>query len=45
VVVVEHAVQGLDEVVVPGLHPGAGQPGQLARVALTGDHRLDHVLG
>ena len=44
VVVIEHAVQGLDQVVVPGLHPGAGQPGQRARVALAGDHRLDHVL-
>jgi len=44
VVVIDHAVQGLDEVVVPGFHPGAGQGGQHLRVALPGDHRLDHVL-
>jgi hypothetical protein len=44
VVIVEHAVQGLDQVVVLGLHPAAGQGGQLVRVALAGDHRLDHVL-
>ena len=30
VVVIEHAVQGLDQVVVLGLHPGAGQGGQHA---------------
>jgi hypothetical protein len=29
---------------VLGLHPGAGQAGQYLRVALAGDHRLDHVL-
>jgi hypothetical protein len=44
VVVIEHAVQGLGQGVVPGLHPGAGQAGQHVRVALPGDHRLDHVL-
>src|SRR5215831_4720385 len=44
VVVVEHAVQGFDQVVVLGLHAAAGQGGQLVRVALAGDHRLDHVL-
>jgi hypothetical protein len=44
VVVIEHAVQGLDQVVVLGLHPAAGQGGQHLRVALAGDHRLDHVL-
>jgi hypothetical protein len=44
VVVVEHAVQGLDEVIALGLHAAAGQGGQLPRVALAGDHRLDHVL-
>jgi len=44
VVVIEHAVQGLHQLVVLGLHPGAGQGGQRARVALPGDHRLDHVL-
>ena len=44
VVVIEHAVQGLDQVIVPGLHPAAGQAGQHLRVALAGDHRLDHVL-
>jgi hypothetical protein len=41
---VEHAVQGLDEIVVPGLHPGAGQAGQPLGVAFAGDQRLDHVL-
>ena len=44
VVVIEHAVQGLDQVVVLGLHPGAGQAGQHLRVPFPGDHRLDHVL-
>jgi hypothetical protein len=44
VVVVGHAVQGLDEVIALGLHAAAGQGGQLPRVALAGDHRLDHVL-
>ena len=44
VVVIEHAVQRLDQVVVLGLHPAAGQGGQHLRVALAGDHRLDHVL-
>jgi hypothetical protein len=44
VVVIEHAVQGLDQVIMLGLHPAAGQGGQRARVALAGDHRLDHVL-
>jgi hypothetical protein len=44
VVVIEHAVQGLDQVVVLGPHPGPGQPGQHLRVAFPGDHRLDHVL-
>ena len=43
-VIIEHAVQGLDQVIVPGPHPSAGQGGQLMRVALPGDHRLDHVL-
>ena len=33
VVVIEHAVQGLDQVVVLGLHPAAGQGGQRLRVA------------
>ncbi len=45
VVVIEHAGQGLDEVVVLGFHPGAGQGGQFVRVAFPGDHGLDHVLG
>ena len=45
VVVIEHAGQGLDQVVVLGLHPGAGQGGQRVRVAFPGDHGLDHVLG
>jgi hypothetical protein len=45
VVVIEHAGQGLDEVVVLSLHPGAGQGGQRVRVAFPGDHGLDHVLG
>jgi hypothetical protein len=44
VVVIEHAVQGRHEVVVPGFHPGPGQGGQRVRVTLPGDHRLDHVL-
>ena len=44
VVVVEHAVQRFDQVGMLGLHPAAGQGGQLMRVALAGDHRLDHVL-
>jgi hypothetical protein len=44
VVVIEHAVQGLDQVVVLGPHPGAGQGGQHLRIAFPGDHRLDHVL-
>ena len=43
VVVIEHAVQGLHQLVVLGLHPGAGQGGQHLGVALPGDHRLDHV--
>ena len=43
-VVIEHAVQGRQEVVVLGFHPGPGQGGQRVRVALPGDHRLDHVL-
>jgi hypothetical protein len=43
VVVVEHAVQGRRQVLVPGLHPGPGQAGQHPRVAFAGDHRLDHV--
>jgi hypothetical protein len=45
VVVIEHAVQGFDQVVMLGLHPAAGQGGQRARVTLAGDHCLDHVLG
>jgi hypothetical protein len=44
VVVIEHAVQGLDQVVVLGFHPGPGQGGQRVRVALPGDHGPDHVL-
>jgi hypothetical protein len=44
VVVVEHAVQGLDEIVVLGFHAAAGQGSQRARVAFPGDHRVDHVL-
>jgi hypothetical protein len=43
-VVVGHAVQGLDEGIVFGLHGAPGQAGQDLRVALAGDHRLDHVL-
>ena len=43
-VVVEHAVQGLDEIIVRGLHAAPGQGSQRARVAFPGDHRLDHVL-
>ncbi len=44
VVVAGHAVQGLDEGIVLGLHGAAGQGGQDLGVALAGDHRLDHVL-
>ena len=44
VVVIEHAVQGLDQVIVPGLHPAPGQASQHLRVTLAADHRLDHVL-
>jgi hypothetical protein len=44
VVVAEHAIQRLDEVVVLGLHLPAGQGGQLARVAFPGDQRPHHVL-
>jgi hypothetical protein len=44
VVVIEHAVQGLDQGIVLGLHGAAGQGGQDLGVALAGDHRLDHVL-
>ena len=44
VVVIEHAVQRFDQAGMLGLHPAAGQGGQLMRVALAGDHRLDHVL-
>jgi hypothetical protein len=43
--VIEHAGQRFDQGVVLGFHPAAGQAGQSARVALAGDHRLDHVLG
>jgi len=43
VVVIEHAVQGLCQIVVLGPHPAAGR--QPTRgVALADDHRLDHVL-
>ena len=35
----------LGQVVVPGPHPGAGQPGQHLRVPLARDHRGDHVPG
>jgi hypothetical protein len=44
VVVIEDAVQGLDEGIVLGLHGAAGQGGQDLGGALAGDHRLDHVL-
>ena len=44
VVVIEPARQGLDQGVVLGLHPAAGQAGQDTGVALAADHRLDHVL-
>jgi hypothetical protein len=44
VVVIEHAVQGLHEGIVLGLHGAPGQAGQDLGVALPGDHRLDHVL-
>jgi hypothetical protein len=44
VVVAEHAIQRLDEVVVLGLHLAAGQGGQHLRVAFPGDQRPYHVL-
>jgi len=43
-VVIEHAGQRLDQGVVLGFHPAAGQAGQDVGVALAADHRLDHVL-
>ena len=45
VVVIEHAGQGLDQLLALGFHASAGQGGQLARVAFPGDHGPDHVLG
>ena len=44
VVVIEHAGQSLDQGVVLGFHPAAGQASQDVGVALAADHRLDHVL-
>ena len=43
VVVVEAAVERLDQRRSLGLHPAPGQVGQAPRVTLAGDQRLDHV--
>src|SRR5215472_14091825 len=44
VVVIEHAIQGLDESIVLGLHGAAGQQSQRAGIAFPRDHGPDHVL-
>jgi hypothetical protein len=43
VVVIELPGQRLDQAVVLGPHPAAGQAGQCLRVPLAGDQRLQHV--